>query len=53
MASGDRALKVGQAPRSVVRRYAGLNKKAFQKHRDGCLSAAADASCKVGDSAEA
>ena len=35
----DRALEAGQAPRSVVRRYAGLNRKAFTRSRDGCLAA--------------
>ena len=35
----DRALEAGQAPRSVVRRYAGLNRKALTRHRDGCLAA--------------
>ena len=35
----DRALAVGQAPRSVVRRYAGLNRKALTRHRDVCLAA--------------
>jgi hypothetical protein len=33
----DRALKIGQAPRSVVRRYAGLSRKALQRHRGLCL----------------
>ena len=37
----DRALvEHGQAPRSVVRRYAGLSRKAVQGHRDRCLSRA-------------
>jgi hypothetical protein len=35
----DRALEAGQAPRSVVRRYAELNRKALTRHRDGCLAA--------------
>ena len=35
----DRALSLGQAPRSVVRRYAGLNRKALARHRDACLKA--------------
>jgi hypothetical protein len=35
----DRALAVGQAPRSVVRRYAGPNRKALTRPRDGCLGA--------------
>jgi hypothetical protein len=34
----DRALTVGQAPRTVVRRYAGLNRKALTRPRDGCLA---------------
>jgi hypothetical protein len=29
----DRALAIGQAPRSIVRRYAGLSRKAVQRHR--------------------
>jgi hypothetical protein len=33
----DRALGIGQAPRSILRRYAGLNRKALQRHRDKCL----------------
>jgi hypothetical protein len=34
----DRALaEHGQAPRGVVRRYAGLSRKAVQRHRDECL----------------
>jgi hypothetical protein len=33
----DGALAIGQAPRSIVRRYAGLNRKALQTHRDECL----------------
>jgi hypothetical protein len=39
----DRALEIGQAPRSIVRRYAGLNRKALQKHRDECLRIEKDA----------
>jgi hypothetical protein len=35
----DRALEAGQAPRSVVRRYAGLDRKALTRHRDGYLAA--------------
>ncbi len=35
----DRALTVGQAPRPVVRRYAGLNTKALTRHRDVRLAA--------------
>ncbi len=31
------ALGAGLSPRSLVRRYAGLARKAVQKHRDGCL----------------
>ncbi len=30
----DRGLAIGQAPRSVVRRYRGLSRKAVQRHRD-------------------
>ncbi len=30
----DNALAIGQAPRSVVRRYAGLSRKAVSLHRD-------------------
>jgi hypothetical protein len=30
----DRALRAGQAPRSIVRRYAGLNRNAVTRHRD-------------------
>jgi hypothetical protein len=33
----DNALRGGQAPRSVVRRYSGLNRKALTRHRDNCL----------------
>ena len=33
----DGALGAGLAPRSLVRRYAGLSRKAVQRHRDGCL----------------
>jgi hypothetical protein len=33
----DRALAAGQASRSVVRRYAGLNRKALTRHRDESL----------------
>ena len=33
----DNALRIGQAPRSVRRRYAGLNRKALTRHRDECL----------------
>jgi hypothetical protein len=35
----DRALEASQAPRSVVHRYAGLDRKALTRHRDGCLAA--------------
>jgi hypothetical protein len=35
----DRALKVGQAPRSVVRCYAGPNRKALTRPRDERLAA--------------
>lgn len=30
----DRALVAGQSPRSIVRRYAALNRKAVTRHRD-------------------
>ncbi len=33
----DRALAMGQAPRSIIRRYAGLSRKALVRHRDECL----------------
>ena len=33
----DGALGVGLAPRSLVRRYAGLSRKAVQRHKRGCL----------------
>jgi hypothetical protein len=36
----NRALAIGQAPRSIIRRYAGLGRKAVQKHRDECLQPA-------------
>jgi hypothetical protein len=36
----DRALLgVGQAPRPVARRYAGLDRKALTPHRDACHAA--------------
>ena len=35
----DRALGIGQTPRSIVRRYAGLSRRAVQRHRDECLKA--------------
>jgi hypothetical protein len=35
----DRALEAGQEPRSVVRHYAGLDRKALTRHRDGYLAA--------------
>jgi hypothetical protein len=35
----DRALEAGQAPRSVVRRYAGANRKALTRPRDERLDA--------------
>jgi hypothetical protein len=34
----DLVLQAGQAPRPVVRRYAGLNRKALTRPRDGCLA---------------
>ena len=33
----DGALGVGLAPRSLVRRYAGLSRKAVQRHKRDCL----------------
>ncbi len=35
----DRALALGQAPRSIVRRYSGIGRKEIQRHRDECLAA--------------
>ena len=37
----DRALGIGQSPRSIIRRYAGLSRRDVQKHRDVCLKEAA------------
>jgi hypothetical protein len=37
----DQALAIGQAPRSIVRRYAGISRKAIARHRDECLKARA------------
>jgi hypothetical protein len=35
----DRALlEHVQAPRSIIRRYRGLSRRAVQKHRDECLT---------------
>ena len=34
----DNALRIGQAPRSIIRRYAELSRKAVTRHRDGCLT---------------
>ncbi len=34
----DGALGAGLSPRSLVRRYAGLSRKAVQRHRDTCLA---------------
>ena len=31
-------LRIGQAPRSIIRRYAGLSRKAVTRHRDACLT---------------
>jgi hypothetical protein len=39
----DQALGIGQAPRSIRRRYAGLNRKAIQRHRERCLGSEAAA----------
>ena len=37
----DRALlEHGQAPRSIVRRYRGLSRRAVERHRDRCLASA-------------
>jgi hypothetical protein len=33
----ERALSLGQSPRSVRRRYSGLSRKAIQRHRGRCL----------------
>ncbi len=33
----DGALGAGVSPRSLVKRYGGLSRKAVQRHRDGCL----------------
>jgi hypothetical protein len=33
----ERGLRIGQSPRSIRRRYAGLSRKAIQRHRDECL----------------
>ena len=30
----NKALRIGMSPRSIVGRYAGLSRKALQKHRD-------------------
>lgn len=32
----DKTLAVGQSPRSIIRRYAGLSRKAVQRHCDEC-----------------
>ena len=37
----DNALRIGQAPRSIIRRYAGLSRRAVTWHRDECLKARA------------
>ncbi len=37
----DRALAIGQAPRSIIQRYRGLSRRVVQKHRDECLKAGA------------
>ncbi len=34
----DGALAIGMSPRSIVRRYSGLSRKAVQRHRDRCLA---------------
>jgi hypothetical protein len=33
----ERGLQLGQSPRSLLRRYSGLSRKAVQRHRDRCL----------------
>ncbi len=33
----DRALAIGQAPRSIVRRYRYISRLEVQRHRDECL----------------
>jgi hypothetical protein len=33
----DVNLSIDQAPRSILRRYAGLNRKALTRHREVCL----------------
>jgi hypothetical protein len=33
----EQALRIGQAPRSIVRRSASLSRKAVAQHRDECL----------------
>jgi hypothetical protein len=33
----ERALSLGQLPQSIRRRYAGLSRRAIQRHRDVCL----------------
>ena len=30
----DNALSIGMSPRRIIRRYAGLSRKAIQRHRD-------------------
>ena len=35
----DRALGIGQSPRSIMRRYVGISRREIQKHRDECLAA--------------
>ncbi len=38
----ERGLAIGQSPRSIQRRYAGLTRKAIQRHRDKCLAMPAE-----------
>jgi hypothetical protein len=38
----ERGLAIGQSPRSIQRRYAGLTRKAIQRHRDKCLAKPAE-----------
>ncbi len=35
----DSALALGQAPRSIMRRYSGLSRRDIQQHKDECLRA--------------
>jgi hypothetical protein len=35
----DSSLTIGQAPRSIARRYADLTRRSIARHRDECLKA--------------